>query len=58
MDNILCEDILTKLNTVLTQTEEDTRKKKDLIGEIIKNYISCDKTFMDSFIYFKNNIIT
>ena len=55
MNNILCEDILNKLNKLnkLNRNDDNFKSlKKNFIENITKNYISCEKTFIDTYIFF------
>ena len=49
MNNILCEDILNKLN----RYDNDYKDfKKKFIEDITKDFISCEKTFIDTYFSF------
>ena len=54
MNNILCEDILNKLNKLNRNDDSYKNLKKNFIENITKNYISCEKTFIDTYIFFDN----
>lgn len=54
MNNILCEDILNKLNKLNRNHDNYISLKKKFIEDITKDFISCEKTFIDTYISFNN----
>ena len=49
----MCENILDRLDRLDSKNDENITKKKKFIENITENYISCEKTFIDSYIFFE-----
>lgn len=52
-DNILCKDILYNMENFLKLKENKNQFRKDFIINLTESYISCEDTFMDSYLDFK-----